>query len=110
MGTDRAISVTFKIKGDKDRLMSVKSNLPRGIYVNNEFSPHVKRNQNRLHPILCLARSHPSYKDKCKLEGDSLVIDGRRYTVNEIGNLPSKLTAFQSAQKTDDQYVAFHGE
>ena len=90
--------------------MSVKSNLPRGIYVNNEFPPHVKRNRDRLCPILHFARSHPSYKDKCKLEGDSLVIDGRRYTVNEIGNLPSKLAAFQSVQKTDDQYLAFHGE
>ena len=71
MGTDQAISVTFKSKGDKDRLMSVKLNLPRGIYVNNELPPHVKRNQDRLRPILHLARSHPSYKDKCKLEGDS---------------------------------------
>ena len=86
--------------------MSVKSNLLRGIYVNNEFPPHVKRNQDRLCPILHLARSNSSYKDKCKLEGDSLVIDGRKYTINEIGNLPPELTAFQSVQKTDDQYLA----
>ena len=110
MGTDQVISVAIKHKGDKDRLMSVKLNLPRGIYVNNEFPPHVKRNRDRLRPILRLARSNPSYKDKCKLEGDSLVIDGRRHTANEIGNLPSELAAFQSVQKTDDQYLAFHGE
>ena len=48
MGADRAISVTFKQKEDKDRLMLAKSQLPRGIYINNEFPPHIKRNRDRL--------------------------------------------------------------
>ena len=110
MGADQAISVTFKSKGDKDQLMAVKPKLPRGICVNNEFPPHVKWNRDRLHPILCLAKSNPFYKDKSKLEGDALVINGTKYTVNDVGNLPMELAAFQAAQKTDDQYLAFHGK
>ena len=30
--------------------------------------------------------------------------------VNDIAKLPSEIAAFQSTQKADDQYLAFHGE
>ena len=52
MGSDRAISVTFKNKGDKDRLMAAKTKLPREIFINNEFPPNVRWNRDRLRPIL----------------------------------------------------------
>ena len=78
--------------------------------MNNEFSPHVKRNRDRLQPILCLAKDNPKYRDKLKLEGDNLVIQGLRCAVNDIHKLPMDLAAYQSAQKEDDQYLAFHGE
>ena len=78
--------------------------------MNNEFPPHIKRNHDRLQHILKLAKNHPYYKDKSKLEGDSLITNGVRYTVNDIAKLPKELAAFQAAQKRDDQYLAFHGE
>ena len=110
MGHDQPISVTFNKKGDKEKLMSSKSKLPKGIFVNNEFPPHIKCNRDRLRPILKLAKSSTNYKDKCKMEGDSLIIDNIGYTVNNIGSLPDELAAYRAAQKEDNNHIIFHGE
>ena len=42
LGKLRPISVTFKQKDDKERLMIAKKNLPPGIYVNHEYPVHIK--------------------------------------------------------------------
>ena len=48
----RPISVTFQCCDDKQRLMKSKCNLPPGVYVNEEFPAHMKRNRDTLRPIL----------------------------------------------------------
>ena len=40
----RPISVTFNQKEDRQRLLENKCNLPNGIFINEEFPPHMKRN------------------------------------------------------------------
>ena len=42
LGKPRPISVTFKQKDDKERLMLAKKNLPPGIYVNHKHPVHIK--------------------------------------------------------------------
>ena len=44
-GKFRLISVTFQKMEDKEMLMSGKSNLPPGLYVNHEYPPHIKKNR-----------------------------------------------------------------
>ena len=56
--------------------MKGKKNLPPGVYVNNEFQIHVKKNRDRLHPVVRLAKSNSTYKDKCRFEGEALLING----------------------------------
>ena len=109
-GFCRPISVTFQRQEDKEILMSGKSNLPPGLYVNHEYPPYIKRNCDRLRPILCLAKNSQKYKDKCRLENDILVLDGNRYTIDDIATLPKEVAAYKSAQKVDDNSLAFHGE
>ena len=90
--------------------MSGKSNLPPGLYVNHEYQPHIKKNRDRLRPILRLAKNSSSYKDKCRLENDVLILNGNRYTIDDIANLPEEIAAYKSAQRVDDSSLAFHGE
>ena len=90
--------------------MSGKSNLPPGLYVNHEYPPYIKRNRDRLRPILHLAKNSQKYKDKCRLENDILVLNGNRYTIDDIATLPEEVAAYKSAQKVDDNRLAFHGE
>ena len=110
LGKPRPISVTFKHKEDKERLMTAKKNLPPGIYVNHEYPAHIKRAQDKLQPILRLAKSLPQYRDKSRLENDKLIINGIGYTLNEIGKLPPDLAAYKAAEKTDTETIIFHGE
>ena len=110
LNSNRLISVTFTRCNDKECLMKGKKNLSSGIYVNNEFPLDVKKNRDHLCPIMRMAKSNPLYKDKCRFEGKALVINGIRYTVNDIGKLPEDLAAYKSAKKSDAERLAFHGE
>ena len=53
----RPITVTFSQKEDRQRLLENRRNLPNGIFINEEFPPHMKRNRDILRPILKLAKS-----------------------------------------------------
>ena len=44
----RPISVTFHYLEDRQKLLENKHNLPKGIYINEEFPPHMKRNRDIL--------------------------------------------------------------
>ena len=81
MNYNQPISITFQRREDKDLLMSNKQNLPAGIHANDEHPIHVKQICNRLRPILRYAKSLPDYKDKSRLDGDKLVINGMRYGI-----------------------------
>ena len=57
-----------------------------------------------------MVKSHPDYREKCKMENDILVINGIRYSINDVGQLPEELAAYKAAQKTNDHVIAFHGK
>ena len=106
----RPISVTFHHCKDRQKLLENKCNMPKGIYINEEFPPHVKRNMDILRPILQMAKSLPPYREKLRLQGDKLVINGTHYGVKDISRLPLDLVAYKAAQKTDSTTIVFHGE
>ena len=106
----RLISVSFQKREDKEFVLPLKRHMPPGIYVDNEYPPHIKRCRDRLRPILKLAKKNQTYRDKSKLENDKLVINGTRYTLNDIHKLPEDLSAYKAADKQNEEYLAFHGE
>ena len=110
LGQNRPVSVSLGCKEDKEKLMSIKTKLPQGIYINNEYPIQVKRARDALHPILHLAKSIPSYCDKSKIEGDHLVINSIKYGIQDIHNLPPELAGYKAAQEEDKEFIAFQGE
>ena len=50
----------------------------------------------------------PQYKDKTKLQGERLVINGTQYTVKDLARLPPDLAAYKAAQKSDALSIVFH--
>ena len=110
MNYSRPISIAFQRKEDKDLLMSNKQNLPAGIYANDEYPIHVKLKRDKLRPILRLAKTLPEYKDNTKLIGDKLIINGVKYSIDDIHMLPAGLEAYRAAEKNDANTIAFHGE
>ena len=61
-----------------------------------------------LRPILKLVRKNSTYKGKCKLEGDSLIITGTKYTVDTLDKLPEDLAPYKAAQKSSQNSLVFH--
>ena len=110
MGKSRPISVTFQKKDDKQKLLENKRNLPTGIYVNEEFPSHVKRDRDMLRPILKLAKSLHHYREKSKLDRNRLIINGTSYTVQELHQLPAELAPYKASQKSTDSIIGFQGE
>ena len=104
------ISVTFQRKDDKQCLLESKRNLPARIYINEEFPAHMKRNRDILRPILKLAKSIPEYRERCKMQGDKLLINGTHYSINDLARLQPELATFKAAQKTNSESIVFHGE
>ena len=89
--------------------MQSKKNLQPEIYVNHEYPPHIKKARHKLRPILKLAKGLLHYRDKSKLEDDKLVINGIRYTTDDIGKLPADLAAYQAAQRSNEELIVFQG-
>ena len=60
-----------------------------------------------------MVKSNPKYRDKCRLQGDKLIIDGVKYTMENLGDLPAELVAYQVAEKSNDTtlvFLVFHSE
>ena len=106
----RPISVTFATRDDKESFLSGKQKLPSGIFASKELPPHIKKRRDRLLPIYHLAKSLPEYRDKCRLTGDKLVINGILYRIEDISKLPPDLAAFKSSEKSNDTHLVFAGE
>ena len=78
--------------------------------MDREYTQEVEENRRVLKPILRLARSLNKYKGKCKLDGDTLIIQGTKYTASTIHLLPPDLSGFHASSKSDDKTIAFFGE
>ena len=61
MNRARAISVMLSKCDDKEIIMRNKRNLLNGIFINDEYPMEVRRNRDKLWPILRLAKSLPHY-------------------------------------------------
>ena len=106
----RPISITFEHREDKINLLQSKRNLPSGVFVNEEYPSHMMKNHDVLRPILKLAKGIPDYRERTKLQGDKLIINGIPYEVKDLHQLPVELAAYKAAQKEDENTIVFHGE
>ena len=83
--------------------------LNEGLYVDREYTEEIERKCKMLLPILKTARHLTGYKKKCKLEEDTLVIKGRKFTLNNLDQLPDNLNTFKCTSKSDDNTIGFFG-
>ena len=105
----RPIRITFLFMKHKNCLLSRRSNLAPGVYVEDAFSESTKRSRNLLRPILKLAKSLEEYKGRCKLEKDELVLKGRHYKLETLNQLPENLAPYKTAQKSSPTCLVFQG-
>ena len=63
----------------------------------------------KLYIIYKFAKSLEKYKKKISLNGDILVIDSVRYTVDNLHELPADLTPRQFSEKSNGKHLVFVG-
>ena len=102
--------INFVYHEDCENLLSNKKYLPRGIFADTQYSQDTKNKRRILRPIYKTAVNHHQYKGKCKMEGEFLRIQGRRYRVNNIRDLPQDLSGYKCTTKEDPDTIGFYGE
>ena len=73
------VKVRFGNKTDADYVLKQRKKLPKGVFVDKEYSKATERERRLLRPIIKAARRLEHYKGLCRLDGPQLVIDGKRY-------------------------------
>ena len=106
----RAVKVKFSDKADVDSLLKSKRSLPKGVYLNREYSKATEKEQRYLRPLLKAARRLDKYKKKSRMEGPHLVLDGKHFYRGNLHILPAELDPFDVTSKTDRNTIAFFGE
>ena len=106
----RPISVSFTYKEDADYVFENKSYLKKGIYLDREYNEETENNRRILRPIIKVARGKEEYKKKCKMEGDSLIIKGKTYTMHNLLTLPEEINGYNSMSKHDCDSIGFFRE
>ena len=66
----------------------------------------------KLRPILTAAHKSENYKEKCQMDGTTLVIKARNYNMNNLHTLPLEINGFHTTSKIDSEknVIGFFGE
>ena len=100
----------FEKCSDVEYLLRSKSFLPKGVYVDCEYSKDTEEKRRVLWPILKAARNMSMFQKKCKMVGDHLVLKGKRYDVDNLDELPTEINGFDVTSKQEQNTLGFYGE
>ena len=75
----RPVKVRFLEKKDVDHLFRNRKKLPKGVFIDKEYSQTTEKERRLVRPILREARRMDKYKGKVRMEGPHLVVDGKHY-------------------------------
>ena len=96
------VLVEFYHKSDADFLLSNRTHLPKGVYIDKQYSEETEKEHHRLRPILRMARKHDNFKGKCKMEGPNLIIKGRNYSSKNLHLLPDEINGYRATSRIDE--------
>ena len=106
----RPSCVEFSSKYDAEQIFTNRFSMEDLIYVDREFCYETERDWCLLRPILKAVKRLKEYNCKCRLEGNQLVLDGKRYTKDNLDQLPKNLDIMKITTKSDEKSVGFFGE
>ena len=106
----RPLSVEFASKYDAVQIFTNQFSLDQEIYVNREFCFETEKTRRLLRVVLKATKGLKEYNCKCRLEGNQLVLDGKRYTKDTLDQLPRNLDVMKITTKSDEKSLGFFGE
>ena len=105
----RPISIKSN-RQDCDLLLQHKKHFPDGVYVDREYCVETEKEHQYLRPILQKARKFEDLRGSCRMDGSTLLIQGKKYTRTNVHQLPEKISGFNCTSKSDDETICFFGE
>ena len=78
------------------------------MYINGHFPYEISERRRILRPIL-KAALHEHYRGKVSLRYNSLMINGKTYSVDDLESLPKDNDIAGKCEKEDDHTLAFFG-
>ena len=103
----RDIIVRFIRYGDREHVWNQRNKLRgSGVFINEDFPPEIEGRRKRLYPVYKAAKG---MGHKVSFIADKLIIDGRRYGVENLDTLPQALQPSALAVREIDNCVLFHG-
>ena len=103
----RLISVEFENRNSADAVYEQRFYFASGVFVDREFNPETEKCRRTLRPILHAAKKKPEFRLKSRMEGSKLVIDRKRFGVNDLDKLPQKLSPSEVTTKSNDDTTRF---
>ena len=97
-------------KKDVDHLFKNRKQLPRGVFIDKEYSRTTEKERRLLRPVLNAARRLEKYKGRCRLEGPHLVVEGKHYHHQNLHTLPDDLDTVAATSRSNDDVLGFFGE
>ena len=106
----RPISVEFLSRQDSTYVLTNRSWLREGVYVEREYSLETERKRKLLHPIVKASKNLHDFKGKVHLKDDTVVVRGKTITTRTLHKLPDELNVFTITTRSNDTTLGFFGE
>ncbi len=105
----RPIIIKFHWYGDRMNILKARNTLKGSrIYINEDFSKEIQERRKILRPIMMKAKTT---QKEAFLNVDTLIIDGKQYSVNNLNTLPVGLSPIEVTTPTiGDTIIAFYGK
>lgn len=108
----RTIIAKFNHYGDRELVWRSRDALTANTayWMREDFPREYETRRSALKPVLAAAKQMDEYKEKVSLRIDKLVLNGKRYGVDQMHELPDGLKPEQLATKTIGDVTVFFGK
>ena len=106
----RPLSVEFLSRQDCTYILTNRSWLREGVYVEREYSIETERKRKLLRPIVRASKYITGLKGKVHLKDDTVVVRGKPFTTKTLHKLPEELNVFNITSCSNDTTLGFFGE